>query len=104
MQGMLVKQTRKELEWRQRMTRFAASGEQIKLFCQAEQISEAAFYRWRTKLAAIADAPSATCFIDAGVMPAAPAVQAAAQSAPVGAALEVRLDFGHGMVLHIVRR
>ena len=104
MQGMLVKQTRKELEWRQRMARFAASGEQIKLFCQAELISEAAFYRWRTKLAGAVDAPSTTGFIDAGVMATAPATQTVPQPAPVGAALEVRLDLGHGMVLHIVRR
>ena len=38
MHGMLVKQSRKELEWRQRLARLAASGEQVKLFCQAELV------------------------------------------------------------------
>ena len=41
MHGMLVKQSRKELEWRQRLARLAASGKQVKLFCQAELVSEA---------------------------------------------------------------
>lgn len=104
MHGMPVKQTRKDLEWRQRMARFAASGEQIKPFCQAELVSEAAFYRWRTKLAGTVDATPAAGFIDVGVMAAAPEAQAVPKPAAVGAALEIRLDLGHGMVLHIVRR
>jgi len=86
------------------MARFAVSGKQVKLFCQTEQISEAAFYRWRAKLAGAVDAPSAAGFIDVGVMVAAPEAQAMPQVAPIGAALEVRLDLGHGMILHIVRR
>jgi len=104
MHEMPVKQTRKGLEWRQRMARFAASGEQIKLFCQAELVSEAAFYRWRSKLAGTGETTPEADFIDVGVMAAAPEAQALPQPAAVGAALEVRLDLGHGLVLHIVRR
>ncbi len=33
MDGMVVKQSRKEMEWRQRLERLAADGQQIKLFC-----------------------------------------------------------------------
>ena len=104
MHGMLVKQSRKELEWRQRLARLAASGEQAKLFCQAELVSEASLYRWRAKLAGAVDATPAAGFIDVGVMTAAPEAQAVPKPASVGGALEVRLDLGHGMVLHIVRR
>lgn len=104
MDGMVVKQSRKEVEWRQRLARFAASSEQIKPFCQAELVSEATFYRWRKQLAESGDAmPSG--FIDVGVMPP-PAAQSATQCelTGAGAALEVRLDLGHGLVLQIVRR
>ena len=100
--GMVVKQSRKEVEWRQRLARFAASGQQVKPFCYAESVSEATFYRWRKQLAETSEATPATGFIDAGVMPPAPTQMS--QVEPAGAALEVRLDLGHGMVLHIVRR
>lgn len=111
MNGMVAKQSRKEVEWRQRLARFAASGEKIKSFCQAEPVSEAVFYRGRKQLAeaAACTAPAAG-FIDVGVMPPA-ASAAAATAAPTmtqcesaGAMLEVRLDLGHGLVLQIVRR
>ena len=75
MHEMLLRQSRKELEWRQRLVRFAASDKQIKLFCQAELVSEAAFYCWLTKLAGTVDATPAAGFIDVGVMAAAPEAQ-----------------------------
>jgi hypothetical protein len=94
---MLVRQSRKELEWCQRLARFAASAKQIKPFCQAELVSEAALYRWRTKLAGTVDATPAAGFIDVGVMAATPEAQSMRQLASVGVALAVRLDLGHGM-------
>ena len=103
MQTMLVKQSRKEIEWRQRLARFAASGQRVTSFCQAESVSAATFYHWRKQLTGTAGASQAGSFIDAGVMPAASEAQPT-QTASAGAALEVRLDLGHGVVLHIVRR
>jgi transposase-like protein len=103
MDGMVVKQSRKEVEWRQRLARFAANNQQIKLFCQAESVSEATFYRWRKQLAETGGAAAAG-FIDVGVMPPAPAVPSMTQRESAGATLEVRLDLGHGLVLQIVRR
>lgn len=102
MDGMVVKQSRKEVEWRQRLARFAASGQGIKPFCQTELVSEATFYRWRKQLAETDGAVPAAGFIDAGVM--APAVPAMTQCESAVATLEVRLDLGHGLVLQIVRR
>ena len=104
MNGIGGKQSRKEVEWRQRLARFATSGQQIKSFCQSESVSEAVFYRWRKQLAATGGAAVEAGFIDVGVMPPAPAVASMTQCESVGATLEVRLDLGHGLVLQIVRR
>ena len=104
MDGMVAKQSRKEVEWRQRLARFATSGQQVKFFCQAESVSEAVFYRWRKQLATVGGVAPAAGFIDAGVMPPAAPVPSMTQCESVGATLEVRLDLGHGLVLQIVRR
>jgi transposase-like protein len=101
---MVVKQSRKEVEWRQRLARFAASGQQIKPFCQVELVSEATFYRWRKQLAETGDATPAAGFIDVGVLPPVSEVQSTTRCESASAALEIRLDLGHGLVLHIVRR
>ncbi|MFM9438144.1 transposase-like protein [Janthinobacterium sp. CG_23.3] len=104
MDGMVVKQSRKEVEWRQRLARFAKSGQQIKSFCQAESVSEAVFYRWRKQLEAVGDVAPAAGFIDVGVMPPAPSAPSMTPCDSAGATLDVRLDLGHGLVLQIVRR
>ena len=104
MDGIVVNQSRKEVEWRQRLARFAANNQAVKSFCQAESVSEATFYRWRKQLASPCGAAPSTGFIDVGVMPTAPAVPSMTQCEPVDATLEVRLDLGHGLVLQIVRR
>ena len=104
MDGMVAKQSRKEVEWGQRLARFAASDQQIGAFCQAESVSEATFYRWRKRLAEAGGAAPAAGFIDVGVMPPAPAVPSMTQCESASAMLEVRLDLGHGLVLQIVRR
>jgi hypothetical protein len=104
MGGMVAKQSGKEVEWRQRLTRFAASDQQIKAFCQAEAVSEATFYRWRKQLAERGGVMPAAGFIDVGVIPPAPAAASMPGSASAGATLEVRLDLGDGLVLQIVRR
>ena len=104
MDGMVTKQSRKEMEWCQRLARFAANGQEVKSFCQAESVSEAAFYRWRKQLAAAGATAPAAGFIDVGVMPPAPAAPAMTQCESAGAMLVVRLELGHGLVLQIVRR
>ncbi|MDM5179223.1 hypothetical protein PO883_18665 [Massilia sp. DJPM01] len=104
MDGMVAKQSRKEVEWRQRLARFAANGQEVKTFCLAESVSEAALYRWRKQLAATVGVSPAAGFIDVGVMPPTPAVPPMTQCESAGATLEVRLDLGHGLVLQIVRR
>jgi transposase-like protein len=104
MDRMVVKQSRKEVEWRQRLARFATRGQEVKAFCQAEAVSEATFYRWRKQLTAGDGAAPVAGFIDVGVMPPALAAPSMTPCESAGAMLEVRLDLGHGLVLQIVRR
>jgi hypothetical protein len=41
---------RKEVEWRERLARFARAGTSIVQFCEDEGISAPAFYAWRKRL------------------------------------------------------
>ena len=104
MQEIGGKRSRKEIEWRQRLARFATYGQGVELFCQAESVSAATFHRWRKQLAERDSPTHGVGFIDVGLLAAAPAPPAPARDDQVGTALEVRLDLGHGLVLHIVRR
>lgn len=97
--------SKKELLWRERLARFAASGQQVAGFCSSEAVSEASFYRWRKHLNGVAATPlHATRFIDAGALAPVAVPTAAVEDVPAAPNLEVHLDLGHGLVLHIVRR
>jgi putative transposase len=101
MTEMVTKCSSREAEWRLRLARFAASGLPVRQFCDAEAVSNATFYSWQKKLGkAVVTAPGAG-FIDVGPMPPP---RASVKLEPAIAALEVRLELGHGLVLHIVRR
>ena len=43
---------REEVEsaWRQRLARFAQSGQTVKAFCREESVSACSFYHWRRRL------------------------------------------------------
>lgn len=91
----------KEVEWRERLARFAASGQTAKQFSQQEGVSRASLCRWRGLLGQEATARPDGRFIEVDVGSATGAPNAM-QTQAVG--LEVRLELGHGLVLHIVRR
>ena len=38
-------------QWRERLERFAQSGQTVVQFCQAERVSQPSFYQWKKKLA-----------------------------------------------------
>lgn len=91
---------RKEGEWRALLARYGTSGLGPGGFCEREGISAASFHRWRrrfqgggarTQPVARHEAP---VFIDAGTMGAGLARTAR---------LDLRLDLGEGLVLHLVR-
>ena len=104
-----------ESEWRERLARHAASGQTVAAFCKDELVTEGQFYRWRARLRGQSGlavrarnaAPASAPFIDLGAVKA-PNLNGAASrtNEPCVAkpdAIEVRLDLGHGLVLHIVR-
>ena len=103
-------QAKREMAWRDRLTRHAVSGLGVAAFCGYESISTASFYRWRTLLAnqtkIVADAAPAVGFIELGAMRAKSAniTDAAPAVASEPGAIEISLDLGHGLVLRIVRR
>jgi hypothetical protein len=90
--------------WRAMVTRFAQSGLTEEAFCEAEGVSPKLFHRWRTKRGkvtprAVVDKParaapspvSTAGFVDLGALKDA------------ASRLEMRLDLGGGMLLHVVR-
>lgn len=103
MQEMTEAKARKQTQWRQRLERFAQCGLPVKEFCQTESISLASFYRWQKELGMNDGASSAPAgFIDAGALRAG---RRQPDDEHTGAAaLEIRLELGHGLVLHIARR
>lgn len=90
----------KRNEWRERLARFATSGQSVKEFCLWEGVSTASFFRWRGLLGN-GDGPARPddAFIEVDLARVGPE----ACAVPV-APLELRLDLGHGVVLTITRR
>jgi hypothetical protein len=91
---------RNEAQWRWLLARFSDSGLSVGAFCGREALSTASFYRWRglierhdggEALAVHGKSP----FLDLGAVRGE-----AARGAPV----ELRLDLGGGLSLHLVRR
>lgn len=91
---------RSEGQWRSLLARHRTSGLGIKAFCRGERISEASFYRWRTILKGngadgTGSGPeSGSAFVDLGALESVTAVKPK---------LDLRLDLGDGLTLHLVR-
>ena len=88
--------------WREVVARFGQSGLTEEAFCECEGLGVKLFHRWRTKRGSGAPrtvvdkptrvAPSPTAgFIDLGALKDG------------GSKLEMRLDLGGGVLLHVVR-
>lgn len=90
--------------WRDMVARFAQSGLTEAAFCESEGISAKLFHRWRTKRVRatsravvekptrVAPSSASTCgFVDLGSLKDS------------GSKLEMRLDLGGGVLLHVVR-
>ena len=91
--------------WRETLARFAESGLSVRAFCVREGISDSSLNRWRQRLHdSAARRPAAKQgamvarggFVDLGTL-----------STPAGASkserIELRLDLGGGLMLHLVR-
>ena len=91
-------------EWQTLLSRFGTSGLSVESFCLAESVSTASFYRWRGLLRqAGGQGPSREAkpaFVDLG--PLRPSTPADCRP-PSPERLELKLDLGSGLVLHLVR-
>jgi hypothetical protein len=96
-----------ESAWREVLQRFDGARMTVEDFCRAEGLCRSSFTRWRRRLrtpaeAAVAvvakaskqEAPAA--FVDLGLL-------GGAGAAPLPA-LDLRIELGGGVVLHLVRR
>ena len=91
-----------EAAWRGLLARHAESGLSPVAFCAEAGVSSKSFYRWRSRLSGSATKPvavaatsgkaSATGFIDLGGL-----------HTPERSRVEVHLDLGGGVMLHLVR-
>jgi hypothetical protein len=83
------------------LTRFAQSGLTVRVFCQREGFSTASFYRWQSILRTPSD--------ESRPQKPANVVNATAGFVDLGALhtgssrLDLRLDLGGGLLLHLVR-
>jgi hypothetical protein len=91
-------------QWRARLDRFAKDRQTVAVFCAAERVSVPAYYYWRKRLGSegLPVVHAARGFIDAGPVRADGGVAVASANPAHG--IEVRLDLGGGLLLHIVRR
>lgn len=91
---------RSRQEWRTLLAKFGDSSEGVETFCRRETISAASFYRWRKLLGKDGDhgetarTVTAPAFVDLGRLGAA---------GPTRPRLDLTLDLGDGLVLHLVR-
>jgi len=92
--------------WRDLLRQFEQGDESVNAFCRREGLSTNTFHRWRARLAVASEAPrsgampvkaddaSSPHFVDLGALCA---------PTPSPVRLELKLDLGAGMVLHVVR-
>ncbi len=95
LQGKWTRRSREA--WQALLNRFDARQDSVSAFCERESISEASDYRWRGLLPAAIHEPAAQSspsgFLDLGPL-------RTGQPSP---RLDLKLDLGGGLVLHLVR-
>lgn len=94
-QGKWSRRSREE--WQALLGRFDARHDSVTAFCARESISEASYYRWRGLLPVgihePAHPPGLSAFLDLGPL----------RTGQPSARLDLKLDLGGGLVLHLVR-
>jgi hypothetical protein len=91
---------RSQGEWGALLSRFARSGLSVEAFCRQELISAASFYRWRGLLGdgrlggEVVHHQPGPAFVDLGALNC--------RSLP-RPRLDLKLDLGDGLIVHLVR-
>ena len=114
MSASAIRTARNESLWRERLARQAGSGKTIAVFCREEGVGKSTLSYWRKRLGMVGAAPGqklaavAAPFLDVGPVKAARWQQHSASPAGnatdlLPANIELRLELGNGVVLHIAR-
>lgn len=91
---------RNQSEWQSLLAKFNSCGLGVEAFCRREAISAASFYRWRSLLGNVGDSDeivgsaTAPAFVDLGTLNVA---------SPPKPRIDLKLDLGDGLTLHLVR-
>lgn len=115
-QSSVTRKAQQEAAWRNRLARYARSGQTVQAFCRSEAVPVGTFYGWQARLrgrdvkavAVQQRIPAPSPFVDLGAVNGL----AARAEEPIRdntlhhrqGGIEVHLDLGGGMVLHIARR
>ena len=91
---------RNEAQWRLLVARFSDSGLSVSAFCRREAVSTASFYRRR----GLIERHDSGEGLASGSKPAFLDLGALRGESARGAPVELRLDLGGGLTLHLVRR
>ncbi len=92
---------RSQHEWRSLLAKLDRSGLGVDAFCRREAISTASLYRWRSLLGDGGEAvvsKRAPAFVDLGTLNSA-----SASPSPSRPQIDLKLDLGDGLILHLVR-
>jgi transposase-like protein len=91
-----IKAAQNESLWRERLARQAASGKTIAAFCREEGVGKSTMSYWRKRLGVVGPQTTAVRapFLDVG------SVRSANESP---GRIELRLELGDGVVLHIAK-
>jgi hypothetical protein len=91
---------RSRSEWCALLAKFDGSGLDVGAFCRREAISAASFYRWRTLLG---EAAQGGQIVPNAAMPAFLDVGTLTPASTSGPRIDLKLDLGEGLILHLVR-
>ena len=103
----------RDLRFEEQQRRFERSGKTATAFCRDEGVALSTFYQRRARVKKQSQTREAgvakrkATFIDAGALVVAPAAGVVLRSHPAReseARVEVRIDLGGGVVLHVSRR
>ena len=97
--------TQKAALWRECMAQHRASGQTIAAYCQEHRLCKSTFSYWRHRLGEVRAAAKPAGFIEVGSVKAAGPVTLteAQRMAHPPSGIEIRLELGGGVVLHIRR-